>query len=272
MEDLRAKVKKSFAWLLIARAIRVLVNAFVTVTLARLLEPRTFGIFSIAGIFVGVTKHFQSLGLAKALIRRPDTTPDHISTLFSINALGSCGLFVLLWASAPLLRHIFHEPDAVPVLRVLALGFLFNPFSSAATAILHRQMDFRAQSKATILFTWFQGITSVTLAWLGWGVWSLVIGHLVGKAIRTLSLALSAGWVPRLRYSSRAAHDLAGFGTGMFVTNVAVSVQNQIDYFIVGRWLGVISLGLYERAYRFPEMLVKEFGTMTDRVLFSAYS
>jgi len=58
----------------------------------------------------------------------------------------------------------------------------------------------------------------------------------------------------------------------MSVKNVAISVQSQIDYFVVGRWLGATSLGFYERAYRLPEMLVKDFGTMTDRVLFSAYS
>jgi len=92
MEDLRYLVKKSFGWLLLSRAIRFPVNAVATVTLARLLEPRIFGIIAIAGIFIGFTKQFQNFGLNKAAIRRPDVTPDHISTLFSINALASCSL------------------------------------------------------------------------------------------------------------------------------------------------------------------------------------
>jgi len=272
MESLSRSVKKSVGWLLVGRGVKGAVNAVASVALARMLEPRTFGVFAIAGLFIGFTKQFQTMGMGKAAIRLRNVNPAHLTTLFTVNLASSSALCATMWVAAPLLERLFHEPDAVPVLRVLALGFLANPFSSLGITITERRLDYRSQTLANILFAVFKVATSLTLAWWGYGVWSLAIGQLVGQVTRSTTLAICAGWVPRLGYSREAARDLAGFGLGMFVKSACIYAQDRIDYFVVGKWLGATSLGFFERAYRIPEAIAKELGTSTSNVLFSAYS
>ncbi len=272
MEALGTQVKKSVGWMLVGRVIKFVIHGLSSIAIVRLLEPRIFGIYSIAGLFIGFTKQFQGFGMGQAIIRHPELKPEHLSTFFVANLLGSTSLCAALWLAAPLLETLFREPAAVPVLRFLALGFLLNPFSSVSSAVLQRRMEFRAQTVANVVFALSQVLTALVLAWHGFGVWSLAIGQLTGQTARTLTLVLSARTLPRPRYSRSAARELAGFSVGMWIKNAALYAQDRVDYFVVGRWLGATALGFYERAYRIPEALVKEMGSTANNVLYSAYS
>ncbi len=272
MRSIGDLVKKSVGWVLVGRAVKMAVNAGTSVVLARLLEPRTFGLFSIASLFLGFTKQLQTFGMAKAAVRLPELREDHLRTIFTVNALGSTALCAALWVAAPLLETLFREPAAVAVLRALVLGFLANPFSSVGSAIIERRMDFRAQTRANVLYAVSKAAVSLVLAVLGWGVWSLAAGQLAGQATRAGALIGGARWLPRPGLSRVALADLAGFGFGMFLKNAAIYVQERVDYFIVGRWLGAAPLGLYERAYRMTDGIVREIGKTTNEVLYAAYS
>ena len=272
MDDLGGAVRRGVAWVVAGRGLKFAVNAVSSVVLARLLEPRIFGLFAVAGLFLAFTKQLQTFGMAKAAVRLPELTRAHLATVFAVNAASSTALAVVMWLAAPLLETLFHEPQAVPILRALALGFLANPFSSVGSAVLERRMDFRAKSRADVLFAVTKGGVSVALAVTGWGVWSLAVGMLVGQATRGAALFLPARVWPSLSASREAMRDLAGFGTGMFVKNLTTYVQERVDYFVVGRWIGVEALGFYERAYRMPDAIVRELGKATNSVLFAAFS
>jgi PST family polysaccharide transporter len=272
MDDLSGAVRRGVAWVVVGRGVKFAVNAAGSVLLARLLEPRTFGLFAVAGLFLAFTKQLQTFGMAKAAVRLPELKPVHLATVFAVNAASSTALCAGMWLVAPLLETLFHEDEAVPVLRALALGFLVNPFSSVGSAVLDRRMDFRSKSRADVLFALTKVGVSVALALAGFGVWSLTAGMLVGQTVRAAALFLPARWWPSLRGSRAALGELAGFGAGMFVKNLTTYVQERVDYFVVGRWLGVEALGFYERAYRMPDAIVRELGKTTNSVLFSAFS
>jgi PST family polysaccharide transporter len=272
VDNLGGAVKRGIGWLAVGRGAKFLVNAVGSVALARMLEPRLFGLFAVAGLFLAFTKQLQTFGMAKAAVRLPEIRRDHLTTVFTVNVLASSTLCGAMWLAAPLLETLFHEPLAVPVLRILALGFLVNPLSSVGSAILERRMDFKSKSRANVLFSVVKIVTSVGLAFAGFGVWSLVFGTLAGQTTRALGLFVPARWRPGLTITRAAFGDLAGFGFGMFVKTSVLYLSERVDYFIVGRWLGVASLGFYERAYRLPDAVVRELGKTTGQVLFAAFS
>src|SRR5277367_5341006 len=110
--------------------------------LARLLEPKDFGLVGMVTAVIGVLSVFKDFGLSAATIQRAAVTDDQISTLFWINLLVGAVLGALSLGIAPLVATFYHEPRLFGVTAVLAIGFLFNAGGVQHSAILQRAMRF----------------------------------------------------------------------------------------------------------------------------------
>ena len=240
--------------------------------LARLLEPRDFGIMGIAMIFSGLVTRFGNIGFGLALIQRKEIREEHVSSLFTANLVIFFSLTGVMAGESKMMGTYFHEPLAGKVIGVMALNFLVTPFSSVARSVMQRNMDFKGPVVAGIVDHFFSIIVAIGFALKGAGVWSLVIGRLLGSLCSTFTLVAASRWRPRIRYEHSAMKDLFSFGVGMFFKNMFIYATDKIDYFIIGKRLGAAPLGLYEKAFNLMDLAVKEFSVRISSVLFTAFS
>src|SRR5258708_29327739 len=110
--------------------------------LARLLEPKDFGIVGMVTALIGVLNLFRDFGLSTATVQRKTVTDEQISTLFWINMLVGTVLAVISVAVAPFVAAFYHEPRLVGVTMAMAAGFLFNAARVQHSALLQRQLPF----------------------------------------------------------------------------------------------------------------------------------
>jgi PST family polysaccharide transporter len=110
------------------------------------------------------------------------------------------------------------------------------------------------------------------LALKGFGVWSLVYGEIAGGVADKIFLIRASGWKPSLRTSRSAMRDLLKFGITVSFRDTLVHLSNNIDNVVIGKWLGVASLGYYEKAYKLMDLPVKELSGRTSSVLFPAFA
>lgn len=269
---LATAVKKGATWVLASRVLVVFVMFISSIIMARLLEPREFGIFGIAMLFTHLATRFGNLGFGSALIRQKEINVDHVSSVFVLNlVIWPLVAGLLVWLS-PYVAWFFGVPAISSVLAVLALTFLAKPFTSVARALMQRQMNFKGPAIANIVSHLVTVSMNILLAWLGFGVWSLVYGELVGVVALLITLMVSAGWVPRFRYSHTAMKELFSFGFKIFLKEILVYSYDKTDVFIVGKLLGPTQLGFYERAFRLMNLSVKELIRKIGPVLFSSFS
>jgi len=237
-----------------------------------LLEPEDFGVFGIALIFTGLAARFGNVGFGHALIQRKEIRDAHISSLFVINLIIFPSIAILLILVSPYIGSFFNSPEAGRVLAVLALVFLTTPLRSVARALMQRRMEFKGPTLATMVDHISASLTSIVFAWFGYGVWSLVYGHLMGSILNTVVLMIGAGWRPRIQYHHDAMKDLFSFGMNIFLKNLLRYCSDKVDFFIVGKQLGPAPLGLYEKAFNLMDITVKELSVKIGPVLFSAFS
>jgi len=269
---LSQSVKKGAAWTFLGRVLVFGSNMGGSIFLARLLEPEDFGVFGIALLFVGLATRLGNVGFGLALVQREKIEKAHISSLFVVNlGLFSTMAVLLMWFSADIGRY-FNNAISGDVLFVLAFGFFLRPFSSVARALLQRRMDFKSTAIETTLQHFVGVLSSVILAWNGFGVWSLVYGEMIRSLITMVTLMYFARWWPSLFYNHRAMRDLFRFGIAILLKRLLTYGSDKADLFIIGKRLEVASLGFYEKAYALMNMAIKELANRMEPVLFRAFS
>ncbi len=272
MAGLGKVVRRGLLWILMGRGVVFMSTLGTSIVLARLLEPQDFGVYGISQIFTGLTTRFGNLGFGSALVQRKEATDDHFSSLFVFNLVLFSSFSGLLILASPMIGAFFENPLAGRVLAVMALMFLASPFSSVARVSMQRAMNFKGPTLANMVDHISAAIIAIPFAFLGYGVWSLVCGHLLGTLLRTLVLLSYAKWRPRLRYRHSAMKELFSFGLTMFLKRLLIYSSDKADYMIIGKRLGVASVGLYEKAFNLMEIVVKELSVKIGPVLFSAFS
>lgn len=272
-ERLGTRTARAMVWVYasyVGGRVLVLVS---TAILARLLSPRDFGLVAIALIVTVALETLKDLGLTQALIVASDEEAERRApTIFFLTV----GIGFLLWgvtaALAPFAAMLFDEPRVTPIL--IALGFNFVLRSLAAThyALAAKSLDFRKRTYAEAGDVAVRGLVSIGLALTGFGVWSIVVGYLVGTATLAVVLWATVPWRPRLELRLAGLSRMVRFGGSITGIDVMVAINRNVDLIAVGKVLGPSALGLYTLAFRVPELLVLNFAVVGGYVLFPAFA
>jgi O-antigen/teichoic acid export membrane protein len=243
-----------------------------TLTLARLLTPREFGLAGIALVFASLAFLLADLGLGASIVQRPELTEDDRSTAFWTNAGLGCLLALagvgLSWPVADL----YHQPRVQPLLAVLSLSFLLTALGTTQGALLIRDMEFRSLELRNIAATSISVAVAIVVAALGYGPWAIISQGLVNCGVSTALLWRSSPWRPRLRYSVDSLRHLLGYGGLIFGSGLVRYVERNLDNVLIGRFRGPAALGAYGIAYNVMLVPILRLVTPVQQVLFPALS
>jgi PST family polysaccharide transporter len=244
----------------------------VGIVLARLLGPKPFGQLGVAAIAFGLGNQLADAGFSSALVQAPDLPERHIRFAFTMQVLIGCTMTAVAWLIAPVLGKAFRDPGVVGVVRAVSPLFFLQSLGQTATGLLKRKMRFRPIQAAQIV-SYLAGyaIVGVTMAYLGYGVWSLVAAQL------TQPLLYSVIAYANVRHSLRFQIDLSGlrlarFGAQVTGANLINWTISNLDNIFVGRVFGSTSLGLYSRSFNLASNPVEGFVTTVQQVLFASCS
>lgn len=270
--DLGRRTAWGFIWAMFGTgAGKVLTLASIAV-LARLLAPAEFGLFAFALVYVSYLETLGDLGSGTALIYWPDRTGEVAQVTFALNILTGLAWFLLTWLLAPLVADFFHSPAGAPILRALGATFVLKGLGNTHDALCKKDLRFRARLVPEVGLAAVKGALTIALALGGFGVWSLVWGHLVATGARTALLWLVVPWRPAWRWPAQLVRPVLGYSVWIVVVNVVAAIVHHVDYLVVGRMLGVTALGFYQMAYKVPETLVILLVWQTSMVLFPAFA
>lgn len=268
----KQKALRGVAWAGTANWGCQLVSFFVYTGLARLLNPRAFGIVALAGVYIAFIQIFVTQGFGAAIIQRSDLEEEHVDSAFWIamaTAVSFCLISILIAGDV---AHFFKEPAIAPVIRWLSISIVFYALSSVPTAILTRELNFRALAVRSLATTGFGGVVGLTMAFRGWGAWSLVGQQLVGAALGAICLWFAVPWRPHLRVSKRHLRDLYGFSLSLTGNDILWFFSQKSDQTVVGYGFGPIGLGPYSLASKVTGLVYDAVVTPFQTVAFPAFS
>ncbi|MBR5749181.1 MAG: lipopolysaccharide biosynthesis protein [Prevotella sp.] len=271
-ESLRKTTIKGVSWSAIDNVVQTGVTFVVSIVLARLLSPDDYGLIGIIAIFTTVCTALINGGFTTALIRKQDATDEDYCTAFICNLGISLILYVLIFICAPLIAEFFCREELVALTQVSSLGMIIGALALVQQTRLTKRIDFKSQTKITLIASVVSGIVGIVMALWGFGVWSLVAQQLVSHILRTVLLWIVNKWIPHLIFSSDSFHELFGFGWKMMVSNVLNTVWKELYQVVVGKFYNTALLGQYTRSKQFSKLLSSNLTSVIQRVTYPVLS
>lgn len=253
-QNTKSKVVKGLKWTSIESLLTQILQFVISIVIARRLMPADYGILGMLAIFMGISQTFLDSGFGSALIQKKDINQADYSTAFYFNITIALTLYTILFFSAPCIAEFYKQPILVPVARVYMLSLVLNGLNIVQHSRFSRNMDFKTKAKISIISLLSSGIVGITMAYTGWGVWSLVWQGITSALVYTLLLWSWGHWIPSRVFSKTSFKALFGFGSKILCSAIINSIYSNISTLIIGKAFKATDLGLYTRARTFAAL------------------
>lgn len=272
MTSLSHKTTTGVFWNLLQQFASRGITVVVTLVLAYFLTPEDFGLVAMMTVFLTIANSLMDSGFRQALIRMKEAKPVDFNTGFFANLALSLLAYVLLFVSAPLIAGFYEQPQLIDLLRIAALTVIINAFQVVQVARLSREMNFKAQFKATLPASALSAMVALAMAYFGYGVWALVGQMLASAFFITLFLAIQLRWFPRCEVSLTSLKRMYNFGYKLFLSGLLDTVFQNIYVIVIAKLFSASLAGLYFFADRIRQIVVYQLVSSIQNVTFPALS
>lgn len=229
--------------------LRIAVQMIGTVTLARIIAPRDYGMVAVVTTFSFLLVGLATNGIPEAIIQCRVFTHRMASNLFWIYAALGLLLTAGFAATGRLFAHLYHEPQLALLAAGIAPSILFAFSSVLHIALLQKAMQFATVARNEIFSRAISVAVSILFACMGWKSWALVLGTCAYPLSIAVLAWTSCRWRPGTIARTASTWPLLCFALhsqGRYSINYCTT---NTDNLLVGWSMGPRMLGYYKRAY-----------------------
>lgn len=257
---------RGVSYSLISQVSLTLIKLASTAILARILEPKEFGLIAMATLAIGILEMFREGGLSMVAIQRQDLTAADQSSLFWINTALTLVTALVVALIAPALSWFFDEPKLIEITCALALVTLIGGIGIQHKAILRRNLSFGKLTCIDIVSSILGSVAAIIMARLGFSYWALVMMYGVTGLLSTILSIVLGGWLPDRPAVSKKTSEFIRFGANLTGAKLFSTLAARVDNLLIAHFCGPTELALYDRAYQLMMMPLRQF----DNVIGSA--
>lgn len=272
LRSLQSKVISGVGWTFMASTSAKLLNFFVTLVLARLLAPEDFGLFALGFMLVTAVAIFRDYGLTQSLIYQKGDVTTYAHSTFVMSACFGVGAWVLIYVLAPVVAKVFGNQELTSPLRLMSVSLVFSSLVMVQSALLEKELEFKRRAAPEFANGIAYAVVSISLAYAGMGVWSMVTGHVAGALAGAVTTAVVADYRPKLEFHGKSAKKTMSYARHLMIASVLTLAFFYIDQAAIGKFLGVVSLGYYSLAFTICNLPATNITHVVNKVMFPAYS
>ncbi|HEY0060980.1 MAG TPA: MOP flippase family protein [Telluria sp.] len=267
-----ADVVTGIKWTSVSTFGRRILSLLVNIILARLLLPEDFGLVAMAAVVLGFIDIFKDLGTGAALIQRKEVSDDLFSSIFWFNVGFGVMATAVTIACAPLVAAFYKEPRVTPVLMAMSVSFLLSALTIVHNGLMQRQMRFVTLAKIEVAAAAVSYTVGIGGALLGHGVWSLVYQVVANSAVFLVLIWWVSSWRPRFMFHWGEVRSVMSYSLNLAVFNVFFYFAQNVDNFLIGRYLGSEALGYYDLAYKLMTFPMQAISAVFGKVMLPFYA
>jgi O-antigen/teichoic acid export membrane protein len=266
------KVSNSILWGWINSAFFASLHFVTLIVLARILEPSDFGLMAIVLTIIGFFQMFVDMGLGVKIIQKKTINSKQLSSIFYFNLIVGLMIFMTIFFSAESLA-VFYDNDKVEsIVTQVSTVFLFIILGSISHSLLQRRMKFAVIAKIEMMSMAFYTAVTISLALLDFGIYSLIYGYIIRSGLENLGFVIIAKWTPGRWYGLEIIRGYLSFGAYVSASRLVNFFSANIDYILIGKFLGVEALGFYTLAYQLVTFPLKKISRVISTASLPAFS
>lgn len=259
-------------WTTIQKFAKMGIQFISGVVLARLLTPFDYGCIGMLSIFMVLAETFIDGGFGSALIQKKRPTHEDYSTIFWWNVVLAFLMYAVLYISAPAISRFYKIPLLCDVLRVQGIILFIYALNLIQRNQLKKQLKFRILAKVRIVTSVIALITTIFMAYKGFGVWALVAQNIIGAAIPAIVFWGYTKWRPSFVFSRRSFKELFSFGIYMFLTHIVNKMNSQLQALLIGKFYNPVTLGYYSKGSKTESLASQTISSVMTSVTYPLYA
>jgi O-antigen/teichoic acid export membrane protein len=244
---LKQKAINGVKWTTLSSAVNALLQLLQLMILARFLSVHDFGLMAILMVVIGFSQIFVDFGLSKAIVYKKDISAVQLSTLYWLNILFGLVIFSMILLFTNPIANFYHEPQLEQYISLVSITVIIQSFGLQYRALFQKELKFNLLAKIDILSAFISFVTAISLSFLGYGIYALILPALVMVSLKTI-LLIVFGYKehkPKLIFNLSEIKEFISFGTYSTGNGIVSTIATQIDIILIGKILGTESLGLY---------------------------
>lgn len=272
MSELKKISTNGLKWSAIERIATQTTQLMVMLILGRMLGPKAFGLIGMLAIFIAISQTLVDSGFSSALIRKQDRDETDYATVFYFNIITSIICYSILFISAPYIANFYLQPELTSLTRTLGLVILINSFAIIQRTRLSIIIDFKTQTKASLISVACSATISLFLAYLDFGAWALVAQTLSFATINIILLNIFDPWLPKRTFSKASFNQLFSFSSKILLSGLLDTIYNNIYQIIIGKLFSACQLGLFTQAKNLSSIPAMTLTGIIQRVTYPVMS
>ncbi|MBN2528100.1 MAG: lipopolysaccharide biosynthesis protein [Deltaproteobacteria bacterium] len=270
--DEQQSIKKGLFWMGIASAVSKLVDLsslFVTLVF---ITKEELGLATLAWSFAVLLEAFNGLGTATAIVQAPEISKKQLDSLFWYIMAIATVMFSVVLMSSPWLSDFYNDSNLrylmiVPAVKLFCVGGSLIPLQ-----LLNRELRYREISTIRMVATFLSAVVSIVLVSSGYGAWAIVIAHSSFGVFQLIGVYIVKPFLPSFTFSFSEIKSLVVFGAKAALSGVIYHFYRNMDYLIIGRFLGKEALGIYKVAFDLSMKTAEEVSNIINRTAFPVFS
>lgn len=271
-DNLKQKATTGILWTAVQKYSTMIVSFISGIILARLLTPADYGCIGMLSIFMALAENFIDGGFGAAIIQKKELSQSDLSTVFFFNLGMSVLLYALIYISAPAVARFYDMPILCDIFRVQGLVLFVYALNIIQSNQIRKSLHFKKLAKVQITTSITSLIITVTLAYNGWGVWSLVVQHFVVASVPCVYFWVTSKWKPTWEFSFSSFRGLFSFGFFIFLTHILRSLSSRISGLLIGKVYSASTMGYYTNASKTEDIASMSISSVLIQTTYPLYS
>lgn len=270
--SLRKQATSGIAWTFAQQFGNQIIGFVVSMILARILMPEEFGLIGMIAVFYSIGRGLMDSGLTESLIRSKDMDQEDFSTVFFFNLMASIGIYLLIFLAAPFIAEFYERTILTSIVRLYCVTFIIDAFTSVQRTRMTKKMDFKTQTIIAIPSTVLGGTIGITMAYLGYGVWSLVWSTIATSFFGSLQFWIYSKWTPSLVFNMVKFKEHFNFGYKLTLSSILNRVFSNLYLIIIGKLFSPAQVGFYTRAETMKQLPVTNISNTLNKVTYPLFA
>lgn len=249
-----------------------LISFGVGIVLARILLPSDFGTIAMFGILMGIATTLVDSGMTSSLIRSKEVDDSDLSTIFWFNLVVSCLAYLIIYFCAPLVAKFYEVEILTPIIRIYSIILIINALVAVQRTRFIKDMDFKTSFKIQLPSLIIGGSLGVLMAYLGWGIWTLVYYPIIQTSISTIQYWFYSKWRPSFVFDREKFKYHFNYGYKLTLSGLLDITFQNIYIVIIGKVFSLAQLGYYNRALSLRQLPVSNLSAALNKVTFPLFA
>lgn len=250
MDNLRKQLLSGIFFTALAKYANLVISLIVTAVLARLLAPDQFGVVAIASVAIAFLNLMTDIGLSPTVIQHKELTHKSLGILFSISCYIAAGLAASFYLLAGAFSDWYNQPLLKPICQLLSISIFFSGITVIPNALFFRERLFKPIAIRSLVIQVLGGAIAIIAARKGLGVYALVIGPIFSSLLLFVFSYVKFPLKFSFYFSIKPVRHVFSYSLFQFLFNFINYFSRNADTILIGKYLGVIPLGYYDKSYR----------------------